>query len=323
VTASTPVSTPNESGSVEAMTAVLDDLRTVAAAAGRADLATRLSLARERIADSRLRIVVTGESKKGISSLVNSLVCANICGIGNIPVVVGHGESITLSVVHDSRTRTPDHAEATVPSGLLAEGIVLIDTPGSTGSDSRRAATTLSMLPTADAVLFVSDASQEYTAPEIRFLEQMRQLCPMVACVINKIDGYVQWADIQKANRKHLNNAELGFPILPVSSAMHETSYRLGDRELEVESGIPQLVTFIREHIVARADIVTRDSVINDIRVVSDHLALSLDTELAALRDPARAAEFSTGSTRPETRSRTSGSGRRTGNTSSATVSPS
>jgi len=301
VTASTPVSTPKQpapqrtSESIDAMTAVLDDLRSVTDSAGRGDLSARLSATRQRITDSRLRIAVTGESKKGISSLVNSLVCADICATDadfSAPVIIEHGESLSRSVVRNSRTRRPERTEATVPAGLLAEGVVLIDTPGITGADSRRAATTLSLMSTVDAVLFVSDASQELTEPEIRFLEQLRQLCPTVACVINKIDGYVQWADIQKANRKHLNNAKLGFPILPVSSAMHQAAHRLDDRELEVESGIPQLLEYIRGHLIARADTLARDSVINDVRVVSDHLALSLDTELDVLRDPARGAEL-------------------------------
>ena len=45
---------------------------------------------------------------------------------------------------------------------------------------------TLAALPTADAVLLVSDASQEYTEPEIDFLRQAMKLCPNVACVLTK-----------------------------------------------------------------------------------------------------------------------------------------
>ena len=40
--------------------------------------------------------------------------------------------------------------------------------------DSARAGAVLSLLPGGDAVLFVSDASQEYTEPEITFLRQIR-----------------------------------------------------------------------------------------------------------------------------------------------------
>ncbi|WP_327143626.1 dynamin family protein [Nocardia sp. NBC_01327] len=299
MTASTPASARKLSPSTDSMTALLDELRSVTDAVGRTDLSNRLVSARQRVSDARLRIVVTGQSKKGISSLVNALVAADVCSTNAAapertrgprpvagPVIVEYGESKSKKVGEAGRT------EVTLPVDLLAEGVVLIDMPGVTGAGSRRATEILSMLPTVDAVLFVSDASQEYTAPEIRFLQQIHQLCPMVAGVINKIDSYVRWADIQKANRKHLTDADLDLPILPVSSAMHKTAHRLGDQMLEVESGIPQLEAFIRNHLVARADALARESVVNDVRVVSDHVALALNSELTALQDPSRSAEL-------------------------------
>ncbi|MFJ4651207.1 dynamin family protein [Nocardia sp. NPDC088792] len=295
MTASSTVFAAKATAATDSMTTLLDELRSVTDGLGRADLSNRLMSARQRITDARLRIVVTGESKKGISSIVNALVAADVCptagpqgrGPGHGPIVIEFGESRSRGTA-----RPGEPAEVTLPAPLLADGIVLIDTPGVTGADSRQATALLELLPTADAVLFVSDASQEYTAPEIRFLQQIHQLCPMVACVLNKIDSYVRWADIQKADRKHLTDAGLGLPILPVSAAMHMMSSRLDDPALEIESGMPQLVDFIRTHIVARADAVVRDSFANDVRVVSDHVALTLNSELMALQDPARSAEL-------------------------------
>ncbi|WP_308163258.1 dynamin family protein [Nocardia alni] len=295
MTTSSPVLAAKTTAATNSMTALLDELRSVTDAVGRADLSVRLRAASQRITDNRLRVVVTGESRKGISSLVNALVAADVCptaaGRGNPargPVVVEYGESSSRRPAGDL-----DHTElVTLPAPLLAEGLVIIDTPGVTGGGSRRAAATLELLTTADAVLFVSDASQEYTAPEIRFLEQVHQLCPLVVCVLNKIDSYVRWDDIQKANRKHLTAVGLSLPILPVSSAMHATAHRLSDEVLEVESGIPQLETFLRGHLIERADTVVRESFANDVRAISDHVALAMNTELTTLHDPARGAEL-------------------------------
>ncbi|NMI01680.1 Isoniazid-inducible protein iniA [Pseudonocardia sp. K10HN5] len=271
---------------------LLDELRTLTAAAGRADLDARLSLARERVCDPRLRIVVTGESRKGMSSLVGSIVGADMTAVAQpgTPVVVCYGETESTRLV--TSPGSGEVTELAFPSGILADGVVFVDMPGTSGEDSGRAASTLATLPTADAVLFVSDAGREYTAPEIAYLSQIRRICPMVICVINKIDVYPRWADIQKANRKHLNDAGLDLPLLPVSSAMRELATRTGDAELDVESGVPQLLNFLRDTVIAGADAVARNAVVNDVRVVSDHVALALNTELDALNDPRRSAEL-------------------------------
>ena len=57
-----------------------------------------------------------------------------------------------------------------LPRKLLATGLVLVDTPGVGGLGSAHSAATVSALPMADAVVFVSDACQEFTAPELEFL---------------------------------------------------------------------------------------------------------------------------------------------------------
>ncbi|MGY2060504.1 dynamin family protein, partial [Nocardia gipuzkoensis] len=242
-------------------------------------------------------MVVTGETKKGISSLVNALVAADVCSTGNrgsfqsagtgAPIMIEYGDTLSR------RSASPGELDAiALPAALLAEGIVLIDTPGVIGPWSPQAATVLELLPTADAVLFVSDASREYASSELRFLQQIHQLCPLVVCIINKIDSYVRWADIQKADRRHLTDVGLDLPILPVSATVHALSHRLDDNALEVESGMPQLLDFIRTRIIDRADAVARDSFVNDVRAVSDHVVLAVNTELAELQDRTRGGEL-------------------------------
>ena len=76
--------------------------------------------------------------------------------------------------------------EARLPCRLLAGGLQIVDTPGVGGLRSLHGAATMAALPTADAVLLVSDASQEYTAPELEFLRQAIRLCPNVVCVAHE-----------------------------------------------------------------------------------------------------------------------------------------
>ena len=54
--------------------AQLDELIDLTRAAGRADLTARLGMSRARVADPRVRLVVVGEPKNGMSTLVNGLV---------------------------------------------------------------------------------------------------------------------------------------------------------------------------------------------------------------------------------------------------------
>lgn len=263
------------------MAELLTELQSVAETTGRTDLVRRLTAAGKRIADNRLRIIVTGESRSGISSLVNALVSADACPVGQHTTnsaTVEHGDTFR------TQRRGPDVTVA-VPAPLLAEGVVLVDTPGITEPDSRTAVTTVELLPTADAVLFVADATSTFSSGQLLYLRQLQSGCPVVACVLNKIDRNAQWADIQKADRALLDEAGLDLPLLPVSTDMHRTGHREGDAERIVGSGIPQLTDYIRTYLVARAGMLARESVIHDVRVVSDQVVQVLNAELTRLQD--------------------------------------
>ncbi|HEY2204303.1 MAG TPA: EutP/PduV family microcompartment system protein [Pseudonocardia sp.] len=270
------------------MTALLDELRRLTDAADRPDLSDRLTRSRARVTDPTLRIVVVGEAGQGMSTLVDAVAGAPVTADGarrGLPVVVRHPGGGPAELV-DGRLVVG------TPRPLLARGVELVDAPGSSGGGSPAAAEALRLATEADAVLFVSDASQEYTRPEIGFLTQLQRLCGTVVGVVTKIDLYPRWADVQGADRRHLTNAGLDIPLLPVSALLSEAAQQEGDEVLGVESGVPQLLDFLRGHVVAEADTVLRRSVVNDVRTVSDHLALSLNAQLDALHDPARAGEL-------------------------------
>jgi Dynamin family len=177
-------------------------------------------------------------------------------------------------------------AEVRLPRRLLSSGLVLVDTPGIGGIGSAHSASTIAALPTADAVLLVSDAAQEYSAPEIDFLRQAMKLCPNVACVLTKIDLYPQWRRIAELDRIHLTGAGIDVPLIPVSSTLRLQAVASEDQELNAESGFPELVGYLQRDIVGRATELARRSVLHDVLFVTDHLRLSLETELKALRDP-------------------------------------
>ena len=54
----------------------------------------------------------------------------------------------------------------------------------------------------ADAVVFVTDASQELTRSELDFVRQARDLCRTVVCVLTKTDFYPAWRHDPRSQRR-------------------------------------------------------------------------------------------------------------------------
>jgi hypothetical protein len=293
----------------------------------RPDLEARLRQAKDRLLTDHVRVLVVGEFKKGKSMLINAVVGAPACPVLDdlatvVPTVVRHGSAPSVTLVRQLDTgetqRTAvalgelaryatesgnpgnrerlTQVEVALPSALLGNGLVLVDTPGVGGLSSTHAAATMATLPAADAVLLVSDASQEYTAPEIEFLRQARTACPNVACVLTKIDLYPQWRRIAEINRDHLKRAGISAPLFCVSSSLRWQALSTSDEplrvELNTESGYPELVRFLRVDVVAKADQLARRSTVHDVVAVLEQVASGLRTERAAQQDPERAQEL-------------------------------
>lgn len=179
--------------------------------------------------------------------------------------------------------------EVSLPRKLLADGIVIVDTPGVGGLGSAHNAATVGALPMADAVVFVSDASQEFSAPEIEFLQTARSLCPNIVCVMTKVDFYPAWRKIRDINRGHLARRGIKARIIPVSSTLRIHALRQNDRELNQESGFPALVSYLQSDIAANAEAITIDNAKSDVVAVCDLLEGQFLSEREALADPARA----------------------------------
>lgn len=177
-------------------------------------------------------------------------------------------------------------AEVRLPRRLLTGGLSIIDSPGVGGLGSTHTLTTLTALPTADAMLLVSDASQEYTEPELRFLRQAMRITPSVAAVLSKTDLYPDWRRVAELDRAHLDQVAPDIPLLPLSADLRLEAARLQDSELNDESGYPALVAHLRNDVVGKAERIQRRSVSQDLLSVTENLRLSLQSELDALENP-------------------------------------
>lgn len=188
--------------------------------------------------------------------------------------------------------RRLSHAEVTLKRRFLSSGLVLVDTPGVGGMGSAHSAATLAALPSADAVLLVSDAGQEYSEPELDFLRQAMKLCPTVACVLTKTDVYPHWRQIAELDRGHLRKAGIDVPLIPVSSTLRVRALNLSDNELNVESGFKELSDYLNREILQKNAELSRRSVVNDVQYVCEHLSIAVQGEMKALRDPENNAQL-------------------------------
>lgn len=170
---------------------------------------------RDRLAASRLRVLVAGEAKRGKSTLVNALLGRPLLPSGVTPLTAvattvrygedphaevrfadGHEEKHPLTVLDDLVTergnpRNRRHVAAVTAftdAALLAGGVELVDTPG-TGSvfawDTDAAHQALQAM---DAAVFVLTADPPVSASERDLLAKVGELSIRTFAVLNKAD---------------------------------------------------------------------------------------------------------------------------------------
>ena len=285
----------------------------------REDLAERLASARRLLTDSTVMVHVVGEFKQGKSSLVNALLMAPICPVDDdiataVSTEVRYAEKVCASASFESlegsdgagwtEAISPSKIAAYVSEAgnpgnarrlrsvtvgidrpLLASGLALVDTPGVGGLGSIQNAAALSTLPQSHAVLFVSDASQELTAAELRFLGTVQDLCPTVVMILSKTDLYPHWEQVLRLDRAHLERRQIALEVLPLSSEVRGRAARTSDQEMNNESGFPPLVRRLGE-VVTNAERLALDAVTAHVISAVDQLEIVARAHRAALIDP-------------------------------------
>ena len=296
----------------------------------RPDLVERLARERRRLEMPACHVMVIGEFKQGKSSLVNALLNVWACPVHPdittvVPLSVRYGDHVAAWVVEvplaqgdadaptEARRRPVPLAELAtaalgaeqnrdeqlqgmeveLPRELLRQGLVIIDTPGVHGGlGAAVAAPTLRALALTDAFVFVSDAGQEYTEPELEFLQRAVEACPNVVCVLTKTDLYPQWRRIRDLDVGHLRRLGVDAPLLAVSSPVRHHALRREDAALDTESGFPALGVALRSVARAGKEVLAGRSAALAVQTTVQQVATDLATEHATLSDPARTAEL-------------------------------
>ncbi len=298
---------------------------------GRPDAAARLARERQRAGTPDCTVLIVGEFKKGKSSLVNALLNTQLCPVDAdiataVPTALRYGPEVRAAVrpaadadadavppaapvpleaigSYATGGRPDRHGmadpvgtlEITVPRQLLATGLVLVDTPGVGGGLSgAHAAATLRALARADAAIFVTDAAQELTAAELRFLREVLGQCPIVICALTKTDFYPEWPRILELDRGHLRRAGLELEVLALSAPLRHEGLASGEEDLIRDSGYPRLAAFLRDSALRRTSDLLSTAALSAAREVLAQLLAGTLAQREALRGDASSAALLT-----------------------------
>ena len=314
-----PTAAPQPGAASPGVEAGLIELVKVLQKLERPDLAQRATAAAARLKRPNTVVCVVGEFKQGKSSLVNGLLGRTICPVDDdlatsAITLVRYGDEAGASVRRRGEDGAPatnvavpieslsdwvseagnprnlkqvERVEITVPSPLLKQGLVVVDTPGMGGLGAGHAAATLAFLPFADGLVFVSDASAELSAPEVDFLRRATELCPTVLFALTKIDLYPQWQRIAELDRGHLDRQGLRIPTVAVSSVVRTEALARKDKELNERSQFPVLVKELGDKVVAPAKAGAAERSASEARSIATMVRSGLEAEKAVIGDPA------------------------------------
>jgi GTP-binding protein EngB required for normal cell division len=195
----------------DALAGALDEL----AELGTNEDRERIAALRDRLDAARLRVLVAGEAKRGKSTLINALIGHVVLPAGVTPLTAvattvrygddphaqvrfadGHEEKQPLSALPDLVTERGNPANRRriaavtvyLDAPLLADGVELVDTPGTGSVFAWDTAAAHEALETMDAAVFVLSADPPVSAAERDLYAKVGGLSVTTFTVLNKAD---------------------------------------------------------------------------------------------------------------------------------------
>jgi GTPase Era involved in 16S rRNA processing len=249
-------------------------------------LGTRLLALRDRVQHERLQIAVIGQFKRGKSTFVNALIGAPVLPTAVVPLTAigtfigwrnepliqvqfADGrpiEHFTAREVEDIRKilsrfvteeENPknrlgiERVDLFYPAPILADGTILIDTPGIGSTFTHNTEAALRLIPESDASLVVLSSDPPITETELAYLHRLKSKIGRMFFVVNKIDYLT--SDEQQAVtdflRKVLTDESLinpRAPIFGVSARLGLSAKQSRDHDALKRSGMAE----IEDHLV-------------------------------------------------------------------------
>lgn len=283
------------------------------------ELASDARRAAEPLEAGEVRVVVLGQFKRGKSSVVNALLGRRILPTGVVPLTTvptflrtGPSTSVTIRYADGSEEEVEpdaldayvterenpgnekgvDRVEVTCPARHLADGLVLVDTPGIGSAERDATERAFDFLPRVDAGLVVLSADPPVGEIELELVGRTAELTPHLFFAFNKVDLHPDetWREAMDYSRRRvartLGREPEDLPFFPLSARRAlEAAEDEGQGGGEA-AGLHALGEMLRELGGRRAEEVARDVASRRLeRLAAEGLGL-LDLEEAALRTP-------------------------------------
>jgi small GTP-binding protein len=252
----------------------------------------------------RFHLVVLGEFNHGKSTFVNALLGADILPTGITPttasinhvvhaatpsarVLLTSGESKHIDptqlkewvTVVGGRANEVAYVELGYPSELLANNVVLVDTPGVNDLNEQRAEVTYGYVPRADAVVFLLDAGQALKDSEREFLRSriLESARDRLIFVLGKLDLLSK--DERSAVIEYVRG---GLAKLTGDPVIFPLSAKDWAKSRDPESGMPALLAYLERFLAQDRAQVILDNAAGDAVRTAAYLENNLGVRLHA-----------------------------------------
>ena len=276
----------------------------------------QIAAIRDRLVSARLRVLVAGEAKRGKSTLVNAFLGQPVLPVGVTPLTAvattvrygdnphaevrfadGHEEKHPYAALDDLVTERGNPANRRgivsvtvyVDAPILADGVELVDTPGTGSVFAWDTEAAHEALETMDAAVFVLTADPPVSASEQDLLRRVAELSVTTFVVLNKAD-YLDEAGLAEAvgfSRQVLGEIPGTADLAGASGAV----YPMSARDALTPAGDPGFAAFAADFAAY-----LKTSRLSDLRLSSAgqarRIAVSLQDEVALTR---RAAQMRAG----------------------------
>jgi len=243
-----------------------------------------LAASRNRLSDSRYKVLVVGEAKRGKSTFINALFGRHLLPT-DVDIATSQVFLVSDAEQEAYRVRLEDDScieiqaedlnkygsqvladagetprldqiirwiEVNVPARFLPEGVSILDTPGLGSLHADHDRITQRFIPQADAVIYTLDSLQPLGKFDLDALARILKTTSHVLFIQTMIDKRrrAEWQGIQQRNeqllRQHFSERLADTRVWPISSTNLMQAAESGDKDFELVSRYPELAAALR-----------------------------------------------------------------------------
>lgn len=270
-----------------------------------------------KLGENRFYLAVLGQFKRGKTTLINSLLGADVLPVAVVPLtsiitILSYGEQAEVTAYFLSGENRPirmneleqyvterhnpenrkgvRHVEVRYPSPYVRDGILLVDTPGVGSTYEHNTEVTRSFLARVDAAIFLVSVDPPLTAAEAEFLRRAKEEVHHFFFVLNKTDLMTE-ADMQESlafTRAQIERQAglSGIELFPISARNALEAKKDGDRQKLRSSGLAEFEEALRSFLMRDKGAVLLESWVSDALRIAGDLRFAIEVEVKAAAVP-------------------------------------